>query len=239
MNETMAIYRKEMKTYFNSPIAYIVIGTFLVISNWLFMDFGDYPFFAVNIADIRNLFDYASIVLLFFAPAISMRLISEEKYTGTLELLVTLPVSDISIILGKYLSTLAVFGVILLGSLVTPLTISAIGDLDSGVVISSYVGFFFLGASYLAMGLAASSFTRNQIIAYIMGIVVIAFFFLMNGFTSGSGFLGTLFENLSIRYHYQNFFRGVIDSRDVLYFLSLIAVSLTVSVAALSSRKYR
>lgn len=239
MNETLAIYRKEMKTYFNSPIAYIVIGTFLVISNWLFMDFGDYPFFAINIADIRNLFDYASIVLLFFAPAISMRLISEEKDKGTLELLVTMPVSDTSIILGKYLSTLAVFAVILLGTLVTPITISFIGDLDSGVVISSYVGFFFLGASYLAMGLAASSFTKNQIISYIAGIIIIAFFFLMNGFTSGSGFFGTLFENLSIRYHYQNFFRGVIDSRDVLYFLSLIAVSLTVSVAALSSRKYR
>ena len=239
MNETMAIYRKEMKTYFNSAIAYIVIAVFLVITNWLFMDFGDYPFFAINIADIRSLFDYGSIILLFFAPAISMRLIAEEKNSGTLELLVTLPVTDTSIILGKYLSTIAVFGVIVFGTIVTPLTISGIGDMDMGVVFSSYVGFFLLGSSYLAIGLAASSFTKNQIIAYIAGIVVISFFFLMNGFSSGSGFWGTLFENLSIRFHYQNFFRGIIDSRDVLYFLSLIAVSLTISTAALTSRKYR
>jgi ABC-2 type transport system permease protein len=239
MNETLAIYRKEMKTYFNSAIAYIVIGTFLVITNWLFLDFGDYPFFAINIADIRSLFDYASIVLLFFAPAISMRLIAEEKNSGTLELLVTLPVTDISVILGKYFSTLAVFAVIVLATLVTPISIGSIGELDTGVVLSSYVGFFLLGASYLAIGLAASSFTRNQIIAYILGIVVIGFFFLMNGISSGTGFWGVLFENLSIRFHYQNFFRGVIDSRDVLYFLSLITISLTVSAAALASRKYK
>ena len=239
MNEALAIYRKEMKTYFNSPIAYIIIVTFLVITNWLFMDFGDYTFFAINIADIRNLFDYASMVLLFFAPAIAMRMISEEKYTGTLELLVTLPVTDMSIIIGKYLSTLAVYAVILVGMLVTPLTISGIGDLDMGIVFTSYVGLFLLGASYLAMGMAASSFTRNQIIAYIVGIITIAFFFLMNGFASGSGFWATLFENLSIRFHYQNFSRGVIDSRDILYFLSLITVSLTISMAGLSSRKYR
>lgn len=239
MNETVAIYRKEMKTYFNSAIAYVVIGTFLVITNWLFMDFGDYTFFAIGIADIRNLFDYASIVLLFFAPAISMRLISEEKNSGTLELLVTLPLTDSSIILGKYISTIAVFGVVVLGTLVTPLTISGLGNLDNGVVISSYVGFFLLGASYLSIGLAASSFTKNQIVAYIAGIIIIGFFFLMNGFSSGSGFFGTLFENLSIRYHYQNFFRGIIDSRDVLYFLSLIAISLTISTAALASRKYK
>jgi ABC-2 type transport system permease protein len=239
MNETLAIYRKEMKTYFNSAIAYIVIGTFLVITNWLFLDFGDYPFFAINIADIRSLFDNASIVLLFFAPAISMRLIAEEKNSGTLELLVTLPVTDISVILGKYFSTLAVFAVIVLATLVTPISIGSIGELDTGVVLSSYVGFFLLGASYLAIGLAASSFTRNQIIAYILGIVVIGFFFLMNGISPGTGFWGVLFENLSIRFHYQNFFRGVIDSRDVLYFLSLITISLTVSAAALASRKYK
>ena len=239
MKEISAIFRKEIKTYFNSPIAFIVIATFLFITNWLFFGYGDYPFFAINIADIRGLFDYASIVLLFFAPAISMRLIAEEKHHQTLELLVTLPVTDLQIVVGKYLSTIAIFAIMLAATLVAPLTIGTIGDLDSGIVVSSYVGFFLLGAAYFAMGLAASSFTKNQIVAYIMGLIVIAFFFLMSGIASGSGFFSTLMENLSIRYHYQNFFRGVLDSRDILYFLSLVAASLLISSAALSSRKYK
>ncbi len=239
MSEILAIYRKEMKTYFNSPIAFIVISSFLVITNWLFFDYGDYPFFAINIADIRGIFDYGAIVLLFIAPAVSMRLISEEKHQDTMELLVTMPITDMHIIIGKYLSTLVIFGIILAGTLVAPISISFVGDLDMGIVVSSYIGFFFLGATYLAMGLAASSFTRNQIVAYIMGIVIIAVFFLMNGMANGSGFFATLFENLSIRFHYQNFFRGVLDSRDVLYFLSLILTSLLISSTALSSRKFR
>lgn len=237
MSEILAIYRKEMKTYFNSPIAFIVISSFLVITNWLFFDYGDYPFFAINIADIRGIFDYGAIVLLFIAPAVSMRLISEEKHQDTLELLVTMPITDMQIILGKYLSTLAIFAIILGGTLIAPISISLVGDLDAGIVISSYIGFFFLGATYLAMGLAASSFTRNQIIAYIVGIMIIAVFFLMNGMSSGSGFFATLFENLSIRFHYQNFFRGVLDTRDLLYFISLITVSLLISSTALASRK--
>ncbi|MCF7826143.1 MAG: ABC transporter permease subunit [Candidatus Marinimicrobia bacterium] len=237
MSEILAIYRKEMKTYFNSPIAFIVISSFLVITNWLFFDYGDYPFFAINIADIRGIFDYGAIVLLFIAPAVSMRLISEEKHQDTLELLVTMPITDMQIIIGKYLSTLVIFAIILAGTLIAPISISFVGDLDSGIVISSYIGFFFLGATYLAMGLAASSFTRNQIIAYIVGIVIIAVFFLMNGMANGSGMIATLFENLSIRFHYQNFFRGVLDTRDLIYFISLIFVSLLVSSTALASRK--
>ena len=237
MSEILAIYRKEMKTYFNSPIAFIVISSFLVITNWLFFDYGDYPFFAINIADIRGIFDYGAIVLLFIAPAVSMRLISEEKHQDTLELLVTMPITDMQIIIGKYLSTLVIFAIILAGTLIAPISISFVGDLDSGIVLSSYIGFFFLGATYLAIGLAASSFTRNQIIAYIMGIVMIAVFFLMNGMANGSGFIATLFENLSIRFHYQNFFRGVLDTRDILYFISLIFVSLLISSTALGSRK--
>jgi len=239
MSEILAIYRKEMKTYFNSPIAFIVISSFLVITNWLFFDYGDYPFFAINIADIRGIFDYGAIVLLFIAPAVSMRLISEEKHQDTLELLVTMPISDMQIIVGKYLSTLVVFAIILLGTLIAPLTISFVGDLDAGIVLSSYIGFFLLGATYLSIGLAASAFTRNQIVAYIIGIVIIAIFFLMNGMANGSGLLATLFENMSIRTHYQNFFRGVLDSRDLLYFISMIFVSLFISSTALASRKFK
>ncbi|MEA3285845.1 MAG: ABC transporter permease subunit [Candidatus Marinimicrobia bacterium] len=238
MTEILAIYKKEMKTYFNSPIAFIVVSSFLVITNWLFFDYGDYPFFAINIADIRGVFDYGAIVLLFIAPAVSMRLIAEEKHKDTLELLVTMPITDMQIILGKYLSTLAIFALILAGTLVAPISISFVGDLDIGIVISSYVGFFFLGATYLAIGLAASSFTRNQIIAYIMGILIIAVFFLMNGMASGSGLLATLLEHLSVRFHYQNFFRGVLDTRDILYFGSMIFVSLLISSTALASRKH-
>jgi ABC-2 type transport system permease protein len=238
MNEIMAIFRKEIKTTFNSPIAFIVIVSFLVISNWLFFDYGDYPFFAINLADIRGLFNFASIVLLFFAPALSMRLIAEEKHHETLELLVTLPLTDVQIIMGKFLSIVALFAIILCGMLVAPITIANIGDLDMGIVFTSFVGFFLLGVSYLSLGLAASSFTKNQIVAYLMGLILIAVFFLINGISTTSGMMSTIIENLSIRFHYQNFFRGVIDSRDVLYFLSLSAISLLISIAALTNRKH-
>ncbi|MCB0278854.1 MAG: ABC transporter permease subunit, partial [Calditrichaeota bacterium] len=106
MSNILALMKKELKTYFNSPIAFITIATFLIITSWIFFYYGDYAFFSRQVSDIRGLFQYGSMVLLFIAPAISMRLIAEEKYNGTLELLVTMPIDDWEIIVGKYLSTL-------------------------------------------------------------------------------------------------------------------------------------
>lgn len=238
MNNILAIARKELKSYFNSPIAFITIATFLVITTWIFFYYGDYSFFARQVSDIRGLFQYGSIVLLFIAPAISMRLISEEKYNGTLELLVTMPIDDWEIIVGKFLSTLAMFAIILLGLLVTPITVLTIGEPELGIIFTSFLGFFFLGATYLSIGLAASAFTKNQIVAFIVTFVFLGLLYLIGGAASGSGLWGTLVETVSIHRHFENFFRGIIDLRDIVYFLSIITLSLSVASSALSSRKY-
>lgn len=238
MNNVLAITSKELKSYFNSPIAFITISTFLVITTWIFFYYGEYTFFSMQVSDMRGLFQNGAIVLLFIAPAIAMRLISEEKYNGTLELLVTMPVDDWEIILGKYLSTLVMYLIIILGTVVTPITVMSVGEPETGIIFSSYLGFFLLGASYLAIGLAASAFTKNQIVAFIFGFIALCVLYLIGGAVSTSGFLGELVSVISIHSHFQNFFRGVIDLRDIIYFLSLIVVSLTVASAALSSRKY-
>jgi ABC-2 type transport system permease protein len=238
MNNIFAIARKELKSYFNSPIAFITIATFLITTSWLFFYYGDTAFFAQQVSDIRGLFQYGSIVILFIAPAISMRLISEEKYNGTLELLVTMPIDDWEIIVGKFLSTLLMFALIITGMLITPITVMAIGEPELGIILTSFFGFFFLGATYLAIGLAASAFTKNQIVAFIITFVLLGVLYLIGGAVSGSGFFAVLLEQISIHNHFTNFFRGIIDLRDIVYFVSIITLSLAVASAALSSRKY-
>ena len=238
MNNISAILKKELKTYFNSPIAFITIATFLIITSWLFFYNGDYHFFAIQTSDIRNLFNYGAVVMLFIAPAISMRLISEEKYNGTLELLVTMPIDDWEIILGKYLSTVTMYFIIILGMLVTPITVMMIGDPEIGVILTSYIGFFLLGATYLAIGLAASAFTKNQIVAFIITVIILSVLYFIGNVTSGSSVIAEVFNYLSVHTHFQNFFKGVIDMRDIMYFLSITVISLAIASAALSSRKF-
>lgn len=238
MNNILALTKKELKTYFNSPIAFITIATFLIITSWIFFYYGDYAFFSRQVSDIRGLFQYGSMVLLFIAPAISMRLIAEEKYNGTLELLVTMPIDDWEIIVGKYLSTLVMFMLILLGLLVTPITVALIGDPELGIVLTSYLGFFLLGASYLAIGLAASAFTKNQIVAFIITFILLGVLYLIGGALGTSGFLASIFNQISIHQHFENFFKGIVDFRDIIYFISIIVISLAIASTALTARKF-
>ena len=237
MNNILAIMRKELKSYFNSPIAFIVIAVFLIISSWIFFYYGDYAFFDRGISDIRGLFQYSSIVLLFFAPALSMRLIAEEKYNGTLELLVTMPIDDHEIVIGKYLSTLVIYLIMLVGMLITPLTVMSIGNPETGIIFTSYIGFFFLGAAYFAIGTAASAFTKNQIVAFIVTFLILGVLYLIGGAVS-SGPLAQVVEAISIHGHFENFFKGIIDIRDFVYFISIIALSLYIASTALTSRKF-
>ena len=237
MNTILALMRKEVKSYFNSPIAFIVIAVFIILSSWIFFYFGDYAFFDRGVSDIRGLFQYSSLILLFFAPALSMRLIAEEKHNGTLELLVTMPIEDYEIIIGKYLSTLVIYAVMLLGLMVTPITVMLIGEPEVGVILTSYLGFFLLGASYFAIGIAASAFTKNQIIAFIVTFLLLGILYLIGGAVN-SGPLAVIIDTISIHGHFENFFKGIIDIRDIIYFLSIIALSLYVASTALTSRKF-
>lgn len=237
MNTILALMRKELKSYFNSPIAFIIIAVFIILSTWIFFYYGDYAFFDRGTSDIRGLFQYSSLILLFFAPALSMRLIAEEKYNGTLELLVTMPIEDYEIIIGKYLSTLIIYAIMLIGLIVTPITVMMIGEPEIGVILTSYLGLFLLGASYFAVGTAASAFTKNQIVAFIVTFLLLGILYLIGGAVN-SGPLAAIIDTISIHGHFENFFKGIIDIRDIIYFLSIITLSLYVASTALTSRKF-
>jgi ABC-2 type transport system permease protein len=213
-----------------------VITIFLLISGWFF--FSD--LFLVNQASMRNLFGIIPFIFMFFVPAVTMRLISEEKRSGTIEVLLTLPVKDYEIILGKFLAGLILICVGVILTLVYTFTLSGLGNLDFGSVVAGYLGLIFLGATYLSIGVFTSSLTENQIVAFITSFVIIfALFMLDKILMFMPGFLVSFFEYLSVDYHFSNIARGVIDSRDVIYYLSLVFFFLFLAVRALESRKWR
>jgi ABC-2 type transport system permease protein len=235
-NHIVIFCKKELKSFFDSPIAYIVITIFLLISGWFF--FSD--LFLVNQASLRNLFSIIPFIFMFFVPAVTMRLISEEKRSGTIEVLLTLPVKDYEIILGKFLAGLILIVVAVILTLVYTLALSGLGDLDSGSVVAGYIGLMFLGATYLSVGVFTSSLTQNQIVAFITSFVIIFALYMLNqALIFMPTFLISFFEYLSVNYHFSNISRGVIDSRDVIYYLSLIFFFLFLAVRTLESRKWR
>ncbi len=235
-NHAAVFCRKELRSFFDSHIAYIVITIFLLICGWFF--FSD--LFLVNHASLRNLFNIIPFIFMFFVPAITMRLISEEKRSGTIEVLVTLPVRDYEIILGKFLASLVLIAVAVLLTSVYVITLSGIADFDLGSVVSGYIGLIFLGAAYLSIGIFTSSLTQNQIVAFITSFVIIfALFMLDKVLMFMPTILASFLEYLSVSYHFSNISRGVIDSRDVVYYLSLIFFFLFLAVRALENRKWR
>ncbi|MGB8657174.1 MAG: ABC transporter permease [Candidatus Zixiibacteriota bacterium] len=235
-NHTVIFCRKETRGYFDSPVAYIVITIFLLICGWFF--FSD--LFLANQASLRNLFGIIPFIFMFFVPAVTMRLISEEKRSGTIEVLLTLPVKDHEIILGKFLAGMILILVAVILTLVYALTLSGLGALDFGSAVAGYVGLIFLGAAYLSVGVFTSSLTQNQIVAFIVSFMIIFVLYLLDKvLVFLPGFLAPLFEYLSADYHFSNITRGVIDSRDVIYYLSLIFFFLFLAVRALESRKWR
>jgi len=234
---TMIVARRELRTYFNSPIAYIVIVLALIISGWLFF----LDFFLNGQATVRSLLTgWMPLVFLIFVPAITMRLIAEEKKSGTIELLVTLPITDWEIVLGKYLAALFLLSVTILMTFTYVITISLLGNPDSGTIAGQYFGLFLLGATYLAIGIFASGITSNQIVAFLVAIVLIAGFYLVDNFVPFfPGPLASALEYLGVDYHFANMARGVIDTKDLLYYGSMITFFLLLAVRALESRKWK
>jgi ABC-2 type transport system permease protein len=234
---TLTFARKELKSFFTSPVAYVILTLFLLITGWFFAS----SLFLVGQADMRDLFSVIiPIAYMFFIPAISMRLLSEEKKSGTLELLVTMPVRDSEIVLGKYLATLGLLASALILSLSYPLTLAFLGDPDGGAIFGGYIGLFLMGASYLAIGLFTSGLTENQIVAFITGFVIIFVLWMLDKvliFFPGS--MASVIEYLSVTYHFENIARGVVDTRDLLYYLSIIVVFLFLAVRTMESRRWR
>jgi len=221
MTNTINIFKKEFRGYFISPIAYIVISIFLILTGWFFFT----TFFLYGQAEMRNFFSLLPIILSFIIPAVTMRLFSEEFNTGSYELLLTMPVSSLNIILGKFLAATAFVAIMLVPTLAYAFFISFLGDLDWGPVIGGYIGAVLLGASFSAIGLFASSLTRNQIIAFITGMTLCFALTLIDKmlFFLPESLLG-VFQFLGADYHFQNISKGIVDSRDLLYFLSVCFV---------------
>ncbi|MBN1948166.1 MAG: ABC transporter permease subunit [Candidatus Cloacimonetes bacterium] len=237
MNYTGLIAQKEYRGYFSSPSAYIILVVFLLISGWFFSS----PLFLNNQAELRSLFGIIPIIYIFFVPAITMGLIAKERNTGTIELLTTFPLQDKQIILGKFWAGVGLIATGLLFTLIHLITIMILGrNIDYGAIFCGYLGLLLLGAVYSAIGLFASSLTDNQIVAFIISFFIIFFLFIIEYtlFLLPAAIVG-IFQYLSIGYHFSNLARGVIDTRNLVYFISLIILFLHLSILALQSRKWK
>ncbi len=223
MKQAVHIFKKEFRTYFVSPIAYIVISIFLLVTGWFFFT----TFFLYNQANLRNFFSLLPIIFSFIVPAVTMKLFSEELNVGSYEILLTMPVTILDVVVGKFLSAVAFIAVMIAPTLSYPITVSFLGELDWGPVAGGYLGAVLLGASFSAIGLFASSLTRNQIIAFIIGMAICFSLVLVDKmlFFLPQTLLGIL-SYLGADAHFQNISKGIIDSRDVLYFLSVCFVGL-------------
>jgi ABC-2 type transport system permease protein len=233
MRQVPHIFKKEFRTYFVSPIAYIVISIFLIVTGWFFFS----TFFLFNQANLRNFFSLLPVVFAFVVPAVTMRLFSEELNVGSYEILLTMPVTYREVVLGKFLASVAFVTAMLLPTLAYPVTITFLGDLDWGPVAGGYVGAIFLGASFSAVGLFASSLTRNQIVAFIVGVAICFALVLIDKilFFLPTPLVGVL-EYLGADYHFENISKGILDSRDIIYFLSLIFISLYATHLAMEEK---
>ena len=223
MHKSYQIFKREVKAYFVSPIAYIVISIFLLVTGWFFFS----SFFLYNQANLRGFFSLLPFTFAFVIPAVTMRLIAEELNVGSYETLLTLPVSTVDVVLGKFFASLAFTAVMLAPTFFYPFTISFIGDLDWGPVVGGYAGALFLGAVFSAIGLLASSVTRNQIVAYIVGLAICFTLILIDKMVF---FLPVqalaFFEYMSADAHFQNIAKGIVDSRDIVYFISVCFICL-------------
>jgi ABC-2 type transport system permease protein len=233
MRQATHIFKKEFTAYFVSPIAYIVISIFLLVTGWFFFS----TFFLYNQANLRNFFALLPITFSFVVPAVTMRLFSEELNVGSYEILLTMPVTFLDVVVGKFLAAVVFVATMLIPTLAYPITVSFLGQLDWGPVVAGYTGAVLLGAAFSAIGLFASSLTRNQIIAFIIGMAICfgltlidkMLFFLPQSLLS-------FFEYLGADFHFENFSKGVIDSRDILYFLSVSFVGLYGAYLALQEK---
>lgn len=237
MKAVFGIFKREFRAYFNSPIAYVYLTVFLVVINWFF--FRD--FFMMEQATLRGFLDSLPVYFLLFVPAVSMRLWSEERKLGTVELLLTLPVRDLDVVLGKFLAGLALVAVSLAGTLPLVVTVAALGHPDLGAIAGAYLGALLLGAAYLAIGFFVSSLTENQIVAFILGITACFVFFIIGEnivLLWAPRFLVPVFHYLGLGTHFESVARGVIDSRDILYYLSLIGFFLFLNVRSVAERRW-
>ena len=240
----LALLKKEISSFFSSPIAYLVIGLFLVLNGlflWVFE--GNFNIFDSGVASLENYFVLAPWVLLFLIPAVTMRSFSDERKQGTLEVLLTKPLSYLQVVLGKFFGAFSLVVIALVPTLLYVFALRSVAldasSIDYGSIIGSYLGLICLIISYVAIGIFASALTENQIVAFIIGVFIC--FVLFFGFEGLSGYAVSgdfvNIDNLGMAYHYNSMSRGVLDSRDIIYFLSIGAAFILFTVLKIKASK--
>ncbi|MCF8240699.1 MAG: ABC transporter permease subunit [Melioribacteraceae bacterium] len=237
MKSIWTITKRELRSFFDSLIAYILLIVFLGFSGFFTWLFGSDIFF-IGQATLQPFFSIAYWTLFFFIPALTMRMLAEEKRSGTIELLLTKSVSDWQVIIGKFLSCLILIGIALGLTLPYYITVWSIGPIDHGAVWTGYLGMILMSMTYISIGLFASSITTNQIVAFLLSLFIGVFFLIIfdvlaNNFT---GTLGQWLNYMSLSSHYESVSRGVIDSKDLIYFLSITYFGLVLAETSLAKR---
>ncbi len=237
MKSIWIITKRELNSFFDSLIAFIMIILFMGFSGFFTWISGS-DIFLIGQASLRTFFSIAYWTLFFFIPALTMRLIAEEKKTGTIEMLLTKAVTDRQVIIGKYLATLILIIIALIFTLPYVITISKIGNLDVGGTICGYLALILMSAAYTSIGLFSSSFTNNQIVAFLSALFIGLFFHIIFEVISGGmkGIFGQVINSLSVSVHFESLSRGVVDSKDLIYFGSIIFMGLFLSEVSLSKR---
>ena len=254
MSNILAIAQKELKAYFASPIAYVIIGLFALVFGFFYyigvgifiqqsaqmMGLQGSPAQNVNEQVIRPMFLNASVILLFVLPMITMRTYSEEKRSGTIELLLTSPLTDVQIIMGKFLGALALYAAMLAVTLIHVGVLFALGNPEWKPVATGYLGLLLMGGSFIAIGLLISSFTRNQIIAVMGTFAVVLLGWIINWASTLAGPRGReILDYMGITNHLEDFTRGVVDTKHVIYYVSLIAFALFLTARSVDSERWR
>lgn len=238
MRESWIIARKELNSFFDSLVAYILLIAFLGFSGFFTWLWGSDVFYHKQ-ASLNTFFNVALWSLFFFIPAITMRQFAEEKKSGTIELLLTKRLTDRQLVIGKFLACILLVAIALAFTLPYYVSIARLGNIDHGSTITGYLGLLLMSSAYVSIGLLASSLTNNQIVAFLMALLAgVVFQFILGSVGSGqTGWIGSLLMDLSIPHHYDSMSRGVIDTKDVLYFLALTFLGLMLTEVVISKRK--
>jgi ABC-2 type transport system permease protein len=238
MHKIWVITKRELQVFFDSLIAYIMLVAFLGFSGFFTWLFGADIFF-VKQASLQSFFSIAYWTLFFFIPALTMRLFAEENRSGTLELLLTKPVTDWQVIFGKFLATLLLIVIALVLTFPYYITVANLGHIDHGAVWTGYLGLLLMSAAYISIGIYTSSISNNQIVGYLLALFIGIFFQIIFSLLAGNfaGFLGNLLSFLSVSSHFDSVSRGVIDTKDIIYFLSVVFLGLILTEASLGKKR--
>lgn len=259
MGNFLAVYSKEMRSYFVSPVAYVIAGVFLFLSGYLFrsilMQFnliclqlgqraqqmgGGMPALNLNEMVVTQFFAVMDFIWLLIVPMLTMRLYAEEKKTGTIELLMTSPISSVQVLLGKFFACFSLYAIIVGLTMVYFFILEAYGSPDWGPIFSGYLGYLFLGATFISVGILASALTENQIVAVLLSFGILLMFWLIDWSASFAGpTAAKILQYVSFIEHLEDFQRGVIDSRDVVFYLSFTFFCLFLTTRVIESRRWR